>query len=129
MPNYLFSNPKTGEIKEIFFHMKEEKKFIDKKGVEWKREFSVPFANFDTKAIDPFSQKQFVERTAKYKGGTMGELWDESKTLAMKRQEITGGDDKILKTAKKQYSKARKDKPFPRAIKDVEKSSSDTKYV
>ena len=76
MPYYLFSHPKTGEIQEIFFHMNDEKTYIDNNGLKWNREFVVPQASIDTN-IDPYSKRAFMDKTNK--AGTFGEMMDLSK--------------------------------------------------
>jgi len=102
MPYYLFSHPQTEEICEIFFHMNDEKIYIDKNGIKWNREFSVPQASIDTN-IDPYSSSAFVEKTRK--AGTVGELFDLSKEMSEKR----GGkkNDPMKKTHEKQWKKDR----------------------
>ena len=42
MPYYLFSNPDTEEIREIFFHMNDEKVYIDENNLTI--EFSAGFS-------------------------------------------------------------------------------------
>jgi len=102
MPYYLFSHPETGEIREIFFHMRDEKKYSDEHGVAWLREYVVPQAGIDTK-LDPYSSRAFVEKTRK--AGTMGELFDLSKEMSEKR----GGkkNDPIKKEHELQWKKDR----------------------
>lgn len=102
MPYYLFSHPKTEEIREIFFHMNDEKVYIDEDGLQWKREYVVPQASIDAN-IDPFSSRAFVEKTRK--AGTVGELFDLSKEMSEKR----GGkkNDPIKRTHEKQWKKDR----------------------
>ena len=102
MPYYLFSHPETEEIREIFFHMNDEKVYIDENGLKWKREYVVPQASIDAN-IDPYSSRAFVEKTKK--AGTVGELFDLSKEMSEKR----GGkkNDPIKKTHEKQWKKDR----------------------
>lgn len=55
--------------------------------------------------IDPFSEKQFLERTAD-KGGTLGSLFDRSKELSQMRAEKTGGvQDPFRRKIYDNYSK------------------------
>ncbi len=102
MPYYLFSHPESGEIQEIFFHMNDEKVYVDEYGVKWNREFTVPQAGIDTK-IDPYSSQAFVEKTRK--AGNVGELFDLSKEMSEKR----GGkkNDPIKRVHEKQWKKDR----------------------
>jgi hypothetical protein len=103
MPVYLYQNPKTGEVVEIFQKINEEHKYIDKNGTEHKRVFTVPFVSFDSR-INPHSSADFVEKT-KNKKGTIGDLLDKSKELSIAR----GGEssDPVLK---KYFSKYEKEK-------------------
>lgn len=93
MPFYLFQNPETGEIVEVFQQMKDDHSFLDERGVEYKRIFTIPNYSIDSK-IDPFSSKDFAEKT-KNKKGTIGDLLSQSKELSEKR----GGEanDPVLK--------------------------------
>ena len=62
MPLYTFSHPRTGELKDVFFNMNDEKFFTDEDGVEWNREYSSPELNA-TGSTDAWNSKQFVEKT------------------------------------------------------------------
>lgn len=89
MPYYLFENPKTGKIEEIFFHMNDEKRYVDEDGLEWTRIFTVPQASFDTQS-DPYSEKDF--RKVTNKNGTIGDLWDKSAEFSERRAAKDGVD-------------------------------------
>jgi len=102
MPFYLFRHPKTQEVREIFFHMNDEKKFIDTNGEQWVREFTVPQASIDAN-IDPYSSKAFVEKTRR--AGTIGDLVDMSKEMSERRGGIK--NDQIKKDHIKQWKKDR----------------------
>lgn len=91
MPNYDFINDKTGEIKTLFFGMNEEKVFVDKSGLQWRRIYYSPQAAVSAR-LDPFSSKQFVEKTGSSKG-TMNDLWERSKEMSLKREQIVGKDE------------------------------------
>ena len=69
MPEYLYETPEI-------------------EGVTYGRVYTVPQASIDTK-IDPYSQKDFKEKA---KGSTVGDLWDQSKELSLKREEKEGRD-------------------------------------
>lgn len=96
-------NPETGEIKEFFFGMNDEKKVVID-DIEWKRVFTVPNASVDTK-VDPFSSKSFMNVTENKKG-TMGDIWDKSKELSEARASKLGVDPLKEKVFEK-YSKER----------------------
>ena len=102
MPYYLFSHPETQEVQEIFFHMNDEKIYIDENGVKWNREFVVPQASIDAN-IDPYSKRAFMEKTNK--AGTFGEMFDLSKELSEKR----GGkkNDPLKKDFQKEWKQKR----------------------
>jgi len=90
MPYYLFEDPLSGETKDIFFHMKDDKVYIDETKVIWKRIYTVPQASKDTKS-DPYSSKDFVKVTNK-NGGNFGELWERSSEFSSRRAEKEGID-------------------------------------
>lgn len=105
MPLYLFQHPKSKEIKEVFFGMNDEKKYLDKEGCEWKRIYSLPQLNTES-SIDPWSNSDFVNKTANMKG-TVGDLLDKSSELSAKRAEQSGGVDPLKKKYYQEYSKQR----------------------
>ena len=102
MPLYLYSHPERGEIKEILQSMNEEHIYFED-GVQWKRIFTVPTASIDTK-IDPFSQKQFIEKTGNKKG-TMGNMMDLSAELSQKREQSNGKEDPVKRQHFSDYEK------------------------
>ena len=112
MPYYLFSNPDTEEIREIFFNMNDEKVYIDENNLKWNREFVVPQASMDTN-IDPYSKRAFMDKTNK--AGTFGEMMDLSKELSEKR----GGskNDPVKKDYSKDWKKKRNLNHTPKAIR------------
>lgn len=99
MPIYLFQNPNTGEVVEVFQAMKDDHIFIDNDGLKYKRLFTSPNYAIDSK-IDPFSSKDFAEKT-RNKKGTIGDLLNQSKELSEKR----GGEsnDPVLKNYLSSY--------------------------
>jgi len=104
MPLYPFIHPDTGEVKDIFFHMNEDKSYTDKDGVKWKRSFHSPQLNTQG-SIDPWSSKDYVDKTSK--GGTIGDLLDRSSELSSQRAEGNGGVDPLKEKYYKKYSKDR----------------------
>lgn len=89
MPLYLFEHPTSGRQQWVSFSMREEKKFVDEKGVAWKRVYVNPQMSVDTKC-DPYSEADFVKATNKK--GTMGDLYDRSQELHLKRKDKNGRD-------------------------------------
>lgn len=108
MGMYIYESPE-GEVKEVFQKMDELHVYAEN-GVEWKRVFVNPTASVDTK-IDPFSSKDFTEKTGKKKG-TMGNLFDASKEASMKREEVMGKDP-VKEKFLKDYSDKRGGKAHP----------------
>lgn len=128
MPLYTFEHIKTKRTKDVFFHMNDEKIFNGDDGDEigeWRRVYTVPQGSIDTK-IDPFSEKQFVERTAT-KTKTMGGIWDYSKELSEKRAEKNGGVDPQKQKYFDKQRKKRSGKASFHELKDkAEKASKET---
>jgi hypothetical protein len=112
MPYYLIKNPDSEEIREIFFHMNDEKIYVDENGLKWNREFVVPQASIDAN-IDPYSKRAFMDKTNK--AGTFGEMMDLSKELSEKR----GGskNDPIKKDYSKDWKQKRNLNHTPKAIR------------
>lgn len=91
MPLYSFVNPENeAECVDVFFHMNDEKKFIGPDGKEWRRVYFSPNASIDSK-IDPFSSRDFVEKTGKKKGN-FGNLLDAAKEASIARTQKEGRD-------------------------------------
>jgi hypothetical protein len=102
MPNYLFQNNQTKEVKDFFFHM-DDSKVVD----GWTRLFTIPTASIDTQ-INPDSASSFINIT-KNKNYTIGDLWSKSAELNEKRG---GENDPIKQKALKKYKDAtKKDHP------------------
>lgn len=112
MPYYLFKHPQKKEIREIFFHMNDEKVYVDEKGLKWTREFVVPQASIDTN-IDPYSKRAFMDKTNK--AGTFGEMMDLSKELSEKRGGVK--NDPIKKGYVKDWKQKRNLKHTPKVIR------------
>jgi len=104
MPIYIFKNPNTGKSVLIPQAMNDLHKYSEG-GVEFERVFTSPNTRFDSE-VDPFSEKQFVEKTGKMKG-TLGDIWDYSKEMSEKREKIAG-QDKVKGKAEDKYSKKRR---------------------
>lgn len=98
MAIYIFEHPESKEKIEVSQRMGDEHTYVDEQGVEWVRVWVAPNASIDTN-IDPYSQKQFVEKT-EGKGMKLGDLWDESARMSKIRAKRSGTDpikDKYLK--------------------------------
>ena len=120
MPNYVFvrvDNPKQST--ERFYHMGEAPSIgatlKDENGVEWRRVAVKPQASFDTQA-DPYSGADFVKATNKK--GTIGDLWDRSKEMSLKRRDKEGGRDPVQQKFYDDYAKRRKGKRHPQELKE-----------
>lgn len=105
MPIYIFQNPKTEEIKEVFLSMSEDKIYKDKSGLEWKRLYTSPQLN-TVGGIDAWNNADFVNKTANMKG-TYGDMLDKSEELSQKRASENGGVDPVRQEYFKNYSKER----------------------
>ncbi len=101
MPLYIFQNPETKEVVEILQKMNEKHQYFDKDNLEYARLYTVPNYAVDSK-INPFSAKDFAEKT-RNKKGTIGDLLNESKELSEKR----GGQasDPVLRNFLSSYEK------------------------
>lgn len=102
---YIFQHPVTQEVKEVFQHMNDQHVYFED-NIEWIRIFTIPNASIDVK-IDPYSKKDFVEKT-RTKKGTLGSIWDQSKELSEKRKGNSSIDpvqDKYLADYKKKVGK------------------------
>lgn len=106
MPLYLYKNPLTDEVKEVFQGMNDEHVYSED-GVGWQRVWTSPQATIDSR-FDPFSEKDFVKKTAS--AGTLGDLWDRSKEWSEKRADKIGAEDPVRKKYFKEFSKTRKGK-------------------
>ena len=111
MPMYPFENPETNEVKEVFFHMNDEKEYVDSNGLEWKRVFMSPQLNTEA-SIDPWSNDDFVNKTSNTKGN-VGDLLDRSAELSAQRAERHGGVDPVKQKFFENYSKERKGAKHP----------------
>jgi hypothetical protein len=118
MPFYIYANSE-GETKEVFQSMSEPHVYSEN-GEEWKRVFTVPQASIDTK-IDPFSRKDFVDKTANKKG-TMGGMMDLSAELSEARAEKTGHEDPVKRQLFNDYEKKNKKKHIADKPKIIETS-------
>ena len=105
MPLYTFSNPNTGEVKDLFFNMNDDKQYTDSNGVKWVREYHSPELNATGKT-DPWNSKQFVEKTGRGVG-KVGDMMDMSADLSRERASQNNGIDPLKENYYKKYSKER----------------------
>lgn len=110
MPIYLYKNPKTDEIIEVYQGMNDEHVYSEG-GVNFDRVLTVPQASIDSQ-IDPNNPHQFAEKVGKSKG-TYGDLLDRSKELSQKRADKIGAEDPIRRAHFDKYSKERKGRKHP----------------
>ena len=90
MPQYTFTNHDESEYLDVFFHMNDKKVFIGPDGKEWRRVYTSPNASIDSK-IDPFSSRDFVEKTGRKKDN-YGSLLDRAKEASIARTQKEGFD-------------------------------------
>jgi hypothetical protein len=104
MPTYIFENPETGEYIEVVQKMNDEHTHTDENNLEWRRVWTVPKFNIDTK-VDPNSYESWRTATEN-KDYTMGEMWEMSGELSQKRGK-NDGQDAVFEQWKQNYSKKR----------------------
>ncbi len=105
MAIYLYKNPQTGKIIEVFQSVNDKHEYSDESGIKYERVFTVPNASIDSQ-IDPFSSRDFVSKT-KDKKMSLGEMWDASKEASNKREK-SQGKDSVKSKHFKNYSSKRK---------------------
>jgi hypothetical protein len=108
--------------------MEDKHEYFGENGDEnsWKRVFTVPNASIDSQ-VDPFSSKDFVNKTNNKKG-TYGDLLDRSKEMSEKRAQIAGGVDPVKEKYYQDYSKARKGAKHPDQLKSYESKNVKIDY-
>lgn len=113
MPLYLYKNESTGDIYEVVQTMTEDHVFFDPQtGEECKRVWTVPNASVDSFSnVNPFDLKEATEKTRGFKG-TVGDLWDMSKELSVKREDKLGHEDPQKRKVFDKYKKERGVKHF-----------------
>jgi len=109
MPCYIFRNPITNAIKAVIQKMNQPHVYSED-GITYERIYTVPQAAIDTKA-DPFSSKDFIEKTGKKKG-TVGDLYDRAAELGDKRASQAGRDE-VKQEYYKHWEKRRPKKKHP----------------
>jgi|TARA_Y100000310_G_C20583846_1_gene764377 hypothetical protein len=108
---YNFINKITGETKEIEMPMADYEPYKGEEGNDdnWERVYDVPqvnIGNYVAKKVDPWDNKQFIDRTGNMKG-TYGDMQDYSSQLSEKRaKESITGEDPIKRKHFDKYKKA-----------------------
>ena len=112
MPTFIYSHPKTGEIREVIQSVHDDHTFTDENGLKWNREWTNPTYSISSLSkIDPHNPKQFTSVTGT-KRGTLGDLQDLSAELSNKREKQMGRDP-IKEKMYENYSKRHKNKLHP----------------
>lgn len=108
MPIYTYFRESTEEFVDVLQSMNDvhEYKGVDGSEEDWKRVYYSPQMALDTQ-IDPFSSKQFNDRT-RDKKGTMGHLLDYSSEMSERRASQAGGIDPIKQKYFDNYAKERR---------------------
>ncbi len=122
MPNYLFKNPHTEEVIEVFFFMNDNKQYIDEDGVEWKRVFTKPNAAVQSlSSLDPFKKRDFIDKTGNMKG-TVGDMMSLSEEMSQKRAEKHGAEDPVKRNFFNDYKKKVGKKHLADKPKEIKKN-------
>jgi hypothetical protein len=115
----------TGETKEVEMPMSDYKPYKGEDGQDegWKRVYDSPqvnIGNYVAKKVDPWDNKQYVNRTGNMKG-TYGDLHDYSAQMSEKRASgsITG-EDPIKREHFDKYEKKTGQKHFDDKPKVIE---------
>jgi len=108
MAIFIYKHPKKEKYVEVIQSVHDVHEYHDKNGLKWQRVFTVPTVSVSAK-IDPFSKKQFLEKTASSKG-SVGDLMDRSAELGAQRAAKNGGVDPLQVKFFEDYSKKRKNK-------------------
>lgn len=104
MPIYVFSHPKTGQVKEIFLPMNGPITYSEG-GVIWTREYAFNVAVKDS-PVNPWKQNDYMRKTQEMRGN-LGDVMDLSRELSEKRAQDNGGVDPVKQTYFKEYSQKR----------------------
>lgn len=121
MPEYIYKHPQKDKYISLIQKISEDHCYIDESNVKWERVFTSPNISID-KNIDPFSEKQFLEKTKNLKGN-VGDLIDASQEMSEKRSKEFGGKDPFKDKFFKKYSDNRKGRLHPKDNKRKKKIS------
>jgi hypothetical protein len=104
MAFYLYKNPETEEVKEIWQNMNDEHVYSEG-GVEWKRVYTKPHAAVQAASkLDPFNKRGFIDKTGNMKG-TIGDMMGLSEEMSAKRAEKAGNEDPVKRKFFDNYEK------------------------
>jgi hypothetical protein len=119
MPIYTYFRDSTQEFIDIVQGMNDQHRYSGQCGEQddWRRVFYSPQMSVDTQ-IDPFSSKQFNDRT-RDKKGTFGHMLDYSSEMSDKRASQAGGVDPVKQKYFENYSKTRKGAKHTAEMKKV----------
>jgi len=107
---YSFVHTVTGETKEVEMPMSDYKPYKGEDGKDegWQRVYDTPqvnIGNYVAKKVDPWDNKQFVNRTGNMKG-TYGDLQDFSAQMSEQRaKESVTGEDPVKRKHFDKYEK------------------------
>ena len=107
---YSFVHTFTVETREVEMPMSEYKAYQGEDGTDedWQRVYDAPqvnIGNYIAKKVDPWDNKQFIDRTGKMKG-TYGDLHDYSAQMSEKRaKESLTGEDPVKRKHFDKYEK------------------------
>lgn len=123
MPQYLFENSETGEVREIVLGMNDPKVYNGDSDAEkgiWKRIFTIPQATIGSN-LDPFDKNAFAN--SKYT--TLGDMFDKSAELSERRAAIMDGVDPVKQKALDNYAAKRHGKRHPEELKIATKKATE----
>ena len=112
MPIFIYSNPITGEIREIVQSVHDDHSFVDESGLKWVREWTNPTYSISSISnIDPNNIRQFLDVTGSKKGN-LGNIQDLNEELSQKREKLMG-QDPIKIATNERYKKHHNGKELP----------------
>lgn len=112
MPIYIYQNPRSGEVKEVFQGMNEPHVYFEN-GIAYKRLYTVPAMSIDGK-VDIGSLEGWRKYTDSRRG-TVGDLMDTAKEASQIREQKYGVDP-VKEKFYERYSKERRGKKHPDVI-------------
>lgn len=129
MPVYTYKRKSTDEYIDIIQSMNDKHEYFGQDGDQddWIRVFYSPCASIDSH-IDPFSSKQFADKTGNKKG-TYGDLLDRSAEMSNRRADLAGGRDPVKEKYYENYSKERKGAKHPDQMKKYESNIVKVDYT
>ena len=126
MPIYIYKNPVTEDLIEVFQSMNDEHIYIDEDGLKWQREFTTSQLN-TVGSFDPWSSNDFVSKSSDK--DTVGDRMDRSAELSEKRADQNGGVDPIKQKYFEKYSKERRGAKHPEQMKTYESDKVKVDYT